>query len=182
MARANRLNCWNQGWFNIGNEHVAHLIYFWLCGSLLLCRIFSLVAKSSGYSLVVVHGFFNVVASSVAEHELQALSHCDFQVLWYGLCSCGAWAQLLHCMWNLPRPGIELLSPALAGRLITTEPAGKSGLGYLMCRKFIFLFCLSFYLSSLNINILFLLSSFHIVTSLRARVAEGLGVIDTQRF
>ena len=60
--------------------------------------------------------------------------------------------------------------------------AGKSGLGYLMCRKLIFLFCLSFYLSSININILFLLSSFHIVTSLRTRVAEGLGVIDTQRF
>ena len=70
MARAKRLNCWNYGRFNIGSEHVAHLIYFWLCGSLLLCRLFSLIAKSSGYSLVVVHGFLNVVASSVAEHEL----------------------------------------------------------------------------------------------------------------
>ena len=83
-------------------------------------------------------------------------------------------------MWNLPRSGIELLSPALAGRLITTEPIGKSGLGYLMCRNFMFLFCL--FLSPININILFLLSSFHIVTSLKARVAEGLGIIDTQRF
>ena len=29
-------------------------------------------------------------------------------------------------MWNLLRPGIELVSPALAGRLPTTGPPGKS--------------------------------------------------------
>ena len=28
-------------------------------------------------------------------------------------------------MWNLPRPGIEPVSPALAGRFFTTEPPGK---------------------------------------------------------
>ena len=35
-------------------------------------------------------------------------------------------AQLLCVVWNLPRAGIELLSPALAGRFLTTEPLGKS--------------------------------------------------------
>ena len=30
----------------------------------------------------------------------------------------------LH-MWGLPRPGIEPMSPALAGRSFTTEPPGK---------------------------------------------------------
>ena len=40
----------------------------------------------------------------------------------------------------------------------------------------------SLFLSSINISILFLLSSLHLVISLRERVAEGLGVIDTQRF
>ena len=28
-------------------------------------------------------------------------------------------------MWDLPGPGIELLSPALAGGFFTTEPPGK---------------------------------------------------------
>ena len=29
-------------------------------------------------------------------------------------------------MWDLPRPGIELVSPALAGGFSTTAPPGKS--------------------------------------------------------
>ena len=29
-------------------------------------------------------------------------------------------------MWNLPGPGIELMSPALAGGLLSTAPPGKS--------------------------------------------------------
>ena len=28
-------------------------------------------------------------------------------------------------MWDLPKPGIEPMSPALAGRFLTTEPSGK---------------------------------------------------------
>ena len=32
-------------------------------------------------------------------------------------------------MWDLPGPGIELMSPALAGRLLTTEPPGKPEVG-----------------------------------------------------
>ena len=34
-------------------------------------------------------------------------------------------AQLLHGMWDLPRPGLEPVSPALAGRFSTTAPPGK---------------------------------------------------------
>ena len=34
-------------------------------------------------------------------------------------------AQLLRGMWDLPRPGLEPVSPALAGRLSTTAPPGK---------------------------------------------------------
>ena len=41
-----------------------------------------------------------------------------------GFSSCGTWAP--GGMWNLPRPGIEPMSPALAGRFLTTEPLGKS--------------------------------------------------------
>ena len=35
---------------------------------------------------------------------------------------------MLHGMWDLPRPGLEPVSPALAGGLPTTEPPGKSPL------------------------------------------------------
>ena len=38
--------------------------------------------------------------------------------------SCGVWAWLLCGMWNLPGPGFEPMSPAMAGEL-TTEPPGK---------------------------------------------------------
>ena len=31
-------------------------------------------------------------------------------------------------MWDLPRPGMEPVSPALAGRFLTTEPPGKSSI------------------------------------------------------
>ena len=39
--------------------------------------------------------------------------------------NCGSRAQLFRGMWDLPRPGLEPMSPALAGRLSTTAPPGK---------------------------------------------------------
>ena len=56
-----------------------------------------------------------VAASLVAENRLQTCR----------LSSCGSRAQLLRGMWDLPRPGLEPVSPALAGRLSTTAPPGK---------------------------------------------------------
>ena len=41
------------------------------------------------------------------------------------LSSWGSRAQLLRGMWDLPRPGLEPMSPALAGRFSTTAPPGK---------------------------------------------------------
>ena len=52
-------------------------------------------------------------------------SSCVSRALGHRLGSCGAWAQLFHGMWDLPRSGIEPMSPALAGRFFTTEPPGK---------------------------------------------------------
>ena len=40
--------------------------------------------------------------------------------------SCGAQAELLWSMWDLPRPGTEPVSPTLVGGLLTTGPVGKS--------------------------------------------------------
>ena len=43
-----------------------------------------------------------------------------------GFSSCGARAQLLRGMWDLPAPGLQPVSPALAGGFFTTVPPGKS--------------------------------------------------------
>ena len=42
------------------------------------------------------------------------------------LSSRGAQAYLSHSTWNLPRPGIEPVSPALAVRFLTTGPPANS--------------------------------------------------------
>ena len=68
-----------------------------------------------GPLLIAVHGPLTITASPVAEHRLQTRS----------LSNCGSRAQLLHGMWDPPRPGPEPMSPALAGRLSTTAPPGK---------------------------------------------------------
>ena len=65
--------------------------------------------------------------SSCREQGL--LSSCSGQisvVVARRLSICGPQAQLPHSMWNLPRPGIEPTSPALAGIFLTAEPPGKS--------------------------------------------------------
>ena len=77
----------------------------------------SLVTVSRGYSLVVVHWIFIVVASLVVAHG--ALG-CE------GFSSCSAWASLLHGVWSLLRPGTEPVFPALAGQFSTAGPPGKS--------------------------------------------------------
>ena len=48
-----------------------------------------------------------------------------------GFSSCILRAQLLRDMWNLPGPGIEPESPALASRFPSTAPPGKSYLYFL---------------------------------------------------
>ena len=68
-----------------------------------------------GPLFIAVCGPVTVMASLVAEHRLQMRR----------LSSCGSQAQLLRGMWDLPRPGLEPMSPALAGRLSTTAPPGK---------------------------------------------------------
>ena len=54
------------------------------------------------------------------------LSSCGSQALERRLGSCGARAWLLCSMWDLPRPGLEPMSPALAGEFLTSVPPGKS--------------------------------------------------------
>ena len=77
-------------------------------------RAFSSCGKR-GPLFITVCGPLTIVASPAAEHRLQTRR----------LSNCGSRAQLLRGMWDPPRPGLEPVSPALAGRFSTTAPPGK---------------------------------------------------------
>ena len=77
-------------------------------------RAFSSCGKRGPLS-IAVRGPLTIAASLVVEHRLQTRR----------LSSCGSRAQPLHGMRDPPRPGLEPMSPALAGRLPTTAPPGK---------------------------------------------------------
>ena len=82
-----------------------------------------------GPLFIAVRGPLTVAASLVAEHRLQTRR----------LSSCGSWALLLCGMWNLPRPGLEPMFPALAGRLSTTAPPGKPRFSKLLNTEYVLL-------------------------------------------
>ena len=76
--------------------------------SLCFCaRAFSSFGKW-GPLFIAVRGPLTVAASLVAEHRLQTRR----------LSSCGSQAQLLRGMWDLPRPGLEPVSPALSRQIL----------------------------------------------------------------
>ena len=77
-------------------------------------RAFSSCGKW-GPLFIAVCGPLTMAASPVVEHRLQTRR----------LSNCGSRAQLLHGMRDPPRPGLEPVCPALAGRLPTTAPPGK---------------------------------------------------------
>ena len=52
-------------------------------------------------------------------------SSCGTWALERRLSSCGAWAQLLCGVWDLPGPGLEPVSPALAVGFLPTALPGK---------------------------------------------------------
>ena len=62
-------------------------------------------------------GFFFCGAWALGTQALVVVGH--------GFSSCGSRAQLIHGMWNLPGPEIELMSSALAGGIPITGPPGK---------------------------------------------------------
>ena len=90
-------------------------IYFWLCWVFVSVRGLSLVVASGGHSSSLHVGLSLSQPLLLQEHRLQTRR----------LSSCGSRAQLLRGMWDLPRPGLEPASPALAGTVSTTVPPGK---------------------------------------------------------
>ena len=105
-------------------------IYFWLLRVFVGAQRLTPVAASgdySDYSLAAVHGFslrplLLLWLTGSRARGLQELrfsgSRAQAQQLWHrGLA--------VHDMWDLPRPGIEPMSPALTSRFFTTGPPGK---------------------------------------------------------
>ena len=114
---------WGDAETDLSNDFMGLVIFFFNLFIYLfmavLCLRFCARASSScgerGPLFIAVRGPLTIAASLVAEHRLQTRR----------LSSCGSLAQLLRGMWDLPRPGLEPVSPALAGRFSTTAPPGK---------------------------------------------------------
>ena len=99
-----------------------YLFIFGCVGSSVRARAFSSCGKWGplfiavrGPLFIAVRGPFTIAAPPAEGHRLQTRR----------LSSCGSRAQPLRGMWDLPRPGLEPVSPAPAGRLPTTAPPGK---------------------------------------------------------
>ena len=96
-------------------------------------RAFSSCSKR-GPLLIAVRGPLTIAASPAVEHRLQTRR----------LSNCGSRAQPLRGMWDLPRPGLEPMSPALAGRLSTTAPPGKPS-GNIFNNNYFFILCKNYF-------------------------------------
>ena len=91
-------------------------------------RGLSLVGASGRYSSSPCAGFsFRcfLLLWSMGSRRV-GFSSCGSRALERRLSNCGTWAWLLRGMWDLPRPGLKPMSPALAGGFLTTAPPGKS--------------------------------------------------------
>ena len=100
-----------------------YLFIFGCVGSSLLCAGF-LQLQRAGATLPSSAGASHCGSFSCC--GAQALGARASVVVAHGLSRCGMRAQLLRSMWDLPRPGLEPVSPALAGGLfLTTAPPGK---------------------------------------------------------
>ena len=79
------------------------------------CARASPSCSKRGPLFIAVRGPLTIVASLVVEHRLQM----------HRLSSCGSRAQSLRGMWDPHRPGLEPVSPVLAGRFSITAPPRK---------------------------------------------------------
>ena len=95
------------------------ILFMAVLGLRFCARAFSSCGKR-GPLFIAVRGPLTIAASLVAEHRLQTRR----------LSNCGSRAYLLRGMWDLPRPGLKPVSPALAGRLnhCATREAHQSGI------------------------------------------------------
>ena len=112
------------------------IIIIWLCWVFVAAHRLPLVVSSQGYSSLLCTGYSSLLCTGFSlwwllllrstDSRLTGFSSCGSWALGCRLSSCGAQAELLRCMWDLPGPGLKPVSPALAGRFLTTAPPGKS--------------------------------------------------------
>ena len=101
--------------------------FFWLYWVFVAARRLSLVAASRGYSSLrcVSFSLWWLLLLRSTGSRCMGLSSCAPWALERRLSSCGAQAWLLRDMWDFPGPGLEPVSPALAGGFLTTASPGK---------------------------------------------------------
>ena len=81
-----------------------------------MCGLSLVAASGGGHSLVALR-----------ERLIAMASRCGAWFLGHlGFSSCGTQAWLPRCTWDLPGPGIEPMSSALADAFLTSGPPGKS--------------------------------------------------------
>ena len=104
---------------------IIYLVNFGCTGSSLLHRIFSICGEQGLFCSCCARASPCGGISCGA----QTLGTRASAVMKCGLSSCSTQVQQLWCMglaaWDPPRSGIELISPALAGRFFATKPPGK---------------------------------------------------------
>ena len=125
-----------------------NVFIFGCAGSLLLVGLFS---SFSEWGLLCSCGATSLWCFSCGTQARGhvGVSSCGPWALERRFCSC-AWAYLPHDTWNLPRSGIEPVSPALVGEFFTTGLPGKpcSFLLILEYRQHFFFVSVVFSLSS----------------------------------
>ena len=102
-------------------------IYFWPRWAFVAVCGLSLVTENGATLQLWYEGFslqwLLLLGSAGSRHS--GFNSCGSWALEHRLNSCSTQAQMLCGMWDLPKSGIEPVSPALAGRFFTTEPPQK---------------------------------------------------------
>ena len=106
-----------------------HIIFFSFLIFIYLFIIYGCVGSS-----FLCEGFLQLRQVGATLHRGAWASHCR-GLSCCRLSNCGSRAQSLRGMWDLPRPGLEPVSPALAGRFSTTVPPGKPSISFFVSGK-----------------------------------------------
>ena len=119
--------CIGQIFFICIYKFIYLFIYFWPHWVFVATHGLSLAAAHGGYSSLQCAGLslrWPLLLWSTGSRRT-GFSSCGLKALERRLSSCGTRAQLLRDMWDLPGPGLEPVSPALAGGFSTIVPPGK---------------------------------------------------------
>ena len=105
----------------LASVFIFYLFVFGCAGSSLLWEFFFIVMASGGYPAFVVCRLLTVRFSCC---KARAVGASASAVVAPRIYSTGS-TVVTHGPWDLPGPGLKLMSPALAGGFFTTEPPGK---------------------------------------------------------